>query len=73
MRGRSNPIRIERAAEHDTPVKFTEATLQPEIVVNPSGESGARTFGIVALVVLAALTWVTITNTELSREDIASI
>ena len=65
----SNPV-----AERYTPAEFTEATPQPETIPNSSSGSGARAFGIMTLVVLAALAWVTMTNTELPlREAIASL
>lgn len=61
--------RIERVLESGMPAEFAEATW----TTSPIGDSGARAFGIVALVALAALVWVTITNTELPlREAIAS-
>jgi hypothetical protein len=63
----SNPV-----AEPEIPVEFTEFTLRPEMIA--SAESSARAFGIIALVALAALAWVTITNPELPlRETIASL
>ena len=65
----SNPV-----AERDMPAEFTEATPPPETIPNSSSGSGARAFGIMTLVVLAALAWVTMTNTELPlREAIASL
>ena len=65
----SNPV-----AERDMPAEFTEATPRPETIPNASSGSGARAFGIMTLVVLAALAWVTMTNTELPlREAIASL
>ena len=66
--------RIERPSEHEATVEFEKAALQPEMIPNSSGSNGARAFGIIAFVVLAALARVVITNSELPlREGIASL
>ena len=66
--------RIERPSEREATVEFEKAALQPEMIPNSSGSNGARAFGIIAFVVLAALAWVVITNSELPlREGIASL
>ncbi len=63
----TNPV-----AEPEVSADFTETTIRPETVAN-TGSSG-RAFGMIALVILAAVAWVAITNTELPlRENIASI
>lgn len=66
--------RIERPSEHEATVEFEKAALQPEMIPSSSGSNGARAFGIIAFVVLAALAWVVITNPELPlREGVANI
>lgn len=66
--------RIERPSEHETTVEFKKAALKPEMIPSSSGSNGARAFGIIVCVVLAALAWVVITNPELPlREGVANI
>ena len=62
------------AAERSTPAEFAEAAPPPETVSKGANGSGARAFGVMALVVLAVLAWIVATNPELPlREDIASL
>ena len=62
------------AAERSTPAEFAEAAPPPETTSKGANGSGARSFGVMALVVLAVLAWIVATNPELPlREDIASL
>ena len=63
----TNPV-----TEPEVSADFTETTIRPETIANTG--SGGRTFGMIALVVLAVAAWVAITNADLPLpESIASI
>ena len=65
---------LEPPIEYNVSVEPTEATLRPEKITNTGDSGSAPIFGVLALVALAALAWVTIANPEFPlREAIISL